>query len=81
MFFRALIKDFKDSSLQMHLANDGVVYKDQVKNLFLGREDQEDTTTGHCEKGVLIVIPLRLGIEKLNPIYHPALKVLVRGSI
>ena len=58
----------------MHVANDGCVYKDQIKELFLNPEDQEDSNVKGM-RGVLILIPLRLGLDKLNPVYHPALKV------
>ena len=60
----SLLSEYTDSSLQLYLAKDGVVYSDSVLDLLRNSK----------EKGLLVLIPLRLGVDKLNPIYYDALK-------
>ena len=73
---RVLVKEFKGSPLRIFLAQDGVIYKDQVKQVFTERDDDvEETSESQKPKGLLILVPLRLGLETLNPVYHESIKV------
>lgn len=58
------MKDFK-SKLCIYTAENGVVYKDSLLDAF--KEKDADS----C----LCLIPLRLGVERLNPLYYDALLV------
>ncbi|KAJ3031751.1 hypothetical protein HDV00_008139 [Rhizophlyctis rosea] len=64
----------KESTMALHVASDGVVYKDDVKRMFTASPSQDESTTSGKNKAVLILVPLRLGLDNLNPVYHSALK-------
>ncbi|KAF9924024.1 Cysteine protease atg4, partial [Modicella reniformis] len=64
---QALVHNFSGSGLNVYVTTDGVVYKDQV----------EETATQKNSRGfcnLLILATIRLGIDKLNPIYKDAIK-------
>jgi cysteine protease ATG4 len=52
------------STLKMRTFNDGIVYKDEVDAVF--EEDKNN--------GCLVIIPLRLGLKKLDKVYYPHIK-------
>ncbi|KAL7748306.1 Cysteine protease atg4 [Sorochytrium milnesiophthora] len=54
------------SGMQIHVAQDAIVYCDQVDKLF--------QTSGSAAAPVLVLIPLRLGIDTLNEQYFGAIK-------
>ncbi|KAI8594105.1 hypothetical protein BDZ88DRAFT_402591 [Geranomyces variabilis] len=66
---RALVKDQKDIPLTVHVATDGVVYQDAV---------QADCLPNDADYSewmpVLILIPLMLGVNEMNPLYHNGLQ-------
>ncbi|KAJ3180040.1 Cysteine protease atg4a [Geranomyces variabilis] len=66
---RALVKDQKDIPLTVHVATDGVVYLDAV---------QADCLPSDADNSewmpVLILIPLMLGVNEMNPLYHNGLQ-------
>ncbi|KAL2911351.1 Cysteine protease atg4 [Polyrhizophydium stewartii] len=65
---RVLVNDDPWSSMRVHVANDGVVYKNEIRTLLAKtREDGKPTS-------VLLLIPLRLGVDTMNPVYYPAIK-------
>jgi cysteine protease ATG4 len=59
-----LMADFK-CKLCIYTAENGVVYKESLLQAF------KEKDASAC----LTLIPLRLGVEKLNPLYYPALLV------
>ncbi|CAJ0633565.1 8993_t:CDS:10 [Entrophospora sp. SA101] len=65
---KALVENFSDAQLNVYIATDGVVYKNDVyktaQNNLLNKDFQS----------ILILISIRLGINNLNPIYNEALK-------
>ncbi|KAG0359609.1 hypothetical protein BC939DRAFT_501354 [Gamsiella multidivaricata] len=64
---KALVHNFPQSGLNVYVTTDGVVYKDQVN------EAAKDKKTGMFGS-LLILVTIRLGIDKLNPIYNDAIK-------
>ncbi|KAF9426416.1 Cysteine protease atg4 [Podila epigama] len=64
---KALVHNFPESGLGVYVSTDGVIYKDQVEEAAtLKKKDG----FGH----LLILVTVRLGIDKLNPIYNDAIK-------
>ncbi|KAG0056500.1 Cysteine protease atg4 [Gryganskiella cystojenkinii] len=64
---KALVHNFPESGLGVYVTTDGVIYKDQV----------EEAATLKKSGGfgnLLILVTIRLGIDKLNPIYNDAIK-------
>ncbi|KAJ1564956.1 Cysteine protease atg4, partial [Nowakowskiella sp. JEL0078] len=77
---KSLIQTHKDSSMGLHVCTDGGVYKDQVLETLL-KEENEEMRSLHVSganrkkyRPLLMLVPLRLGIDNLNPVYIPALK-------
>lgn len=66
-FFRALVHNYPESGLGVYVTTDGVVYKDQVEE---AATLKKSNGFGH----LLILVTIRLGIDKLNPIYNDAVK-------
>ncbi|KAL1915830.1 uncharacterized protein VTP21DRAFT_6218 [Calcarisporiella thermophila] len=64
---KALVTSYETSQLTVYSANDGVIYRDQIAKLSPGGF-----------RPLLILIPIRLGTDRLNPIYHHALKAYLR---
>ncbi|KAG0233331.1 Cysteine protease atg4 [Actinomortierella wolfii] len=66
---KALVDNFPDSGLSVYVTTDGVIYKDQV--------EETATMKGKSSFGhLLILATIRLGIDKVNPVYHNAIKNL-----
>ncbi|KAF9165745.1 Cysteine protease atg4 [Actinomortierella ambigua] len=64
---KALVDNYPESGLSVYVTTDGVIYKDQV--------EQTATMKGRSPFGnVLILATIRLGIDKVNPVYHNAIK-------
>ncbi|KAF9966458.1 Cysteine protease atg4, partial [Mortierella alpina] len=64
---KALVHNFPESGLNVYVTTDGVVYKDEV--------EEAATMKNKKEFGqLLILVTIRLGIDKLNPIYNDAIK-------
>ncbi|KAG0361755.1 Cysteine protease atg4 [Mortierella sp. AD032] len=64
---KALVHNYPESGLGVYVTTDGVIYKDQV----------EEAATLKKSSGfshLLILVTIRLGIDKLNPIYNDAIK-------
>ncbi|KAF8927870.1 hypothetical protein EDD21DRAFT_390441 [Dissophora ornata] len=64
---KALVHNFPESGLSVYVTTDGVVYKDQVEEAAIQKK------TG-LFGNLLILVTIRLGIDKLNPIYNDAIK-------
>ncbi|KAF9179441.1 Cysteine protease atg4 [Haplosporangium sp. Z 767] len=64
---KALVHNFPESGLSVYVTTDGVVYKDQVEEVATLKNKG---SFGH----LLILVTIRLGIDKLNPIYNDAIK-------
>ncbi|KAF9998221.1 Cysteine protease atg4 [Entomortierella chlamydospora] len=62
---KALVHNFPESGLSVYVTTDGVIYKDQV-------EEVMKKPGGFGQ--LLILVTIRLGIDKLNPIYNEAIK-------
>ncbi|XP_053959172.1 cysteine protease ATG4B [Anastrepha ludens] len=56
-------------SIVVHVAMDNTIVTDDIYSLCLENPNNEDTW-----KPLLLIIPLRLGLSDINPIYIPALK-------
>ncbi|KAF9357869.1 Cysteine protease atg4 [Mortierella sp. AD094] len=63
---KALVHNFPESGLSVYVTTDGVIYKDQVE------EVMKKKPGGFGQ--LLILVTIRLGIDKLNPIYNEAIK-------
>ncbi|KAJ3081894.1 Cysteine protease atg4 [Quaeritorhiza haematococci] len=72
---KVLIQHHKETDLTMYVATDGVVYKDELRTASTQSSKAEGDDDANSWKPLLILVPLRLGLENLNPVYHPALKV------
>ncbi|KAJ3321234.1 Cysteine protease atg4 [Boothiomyces sp. JEL0866] len=59
---RVLVQEDKLAQLTIHVSQDSILYKKQVYN------DLK-------EKSLLILVSLRLGVEDLNPLYQPLIKM------
>ncbi|KAI1303405.1 Cysteine protease atg4 [Mortierella claussenii] len=64
---KALVHNFPESGLSVYVTTDGVIYKDQVEE---AATQKKAGGFGH----LLILVTIRLGIDKLNPIYNDAIK-------
>ncbi|XP_059616855.1 cysteine protease ATG4B [Phlebotomus argentipes] len=64
---KKLLKYDDWSSLSIHVALDNVIYLDDIKELCCDDEDKS-------WKPLLLIVPLRLGINEINPIYIDGLK-------
>uniref|UniRef100_A0A1I8NR05 Cysteine protease n=1 Tax=Stomoxys calcitrans TaxID=35570 RepID=A0A1I8NR05_STOCA len=56
-------------SLMIHVAMDNTIVTDDILNLCLENPQNDDSW-----KPLLLIVPLRLGLSDINPIYIPALK-------
>ncbi|GJJ78600.1 cysteine protease ATG4 [Entomortierella parvispora] len=64
---KALVHNFPESGLGVYVTTDGVIYKDQV-------EEAATLKKAGGFGNLLILVTIRLGIDKLNPIYNDAIK-------
>ncbi|ORZ27501.1 hypothetical protein BCR41DRAFT_367824 [Lobosporangium transversale] len=64
---QALVHNFPQSGLSVYVTTDGVIYKDQVEEI---ATKKKTASFGH----LLILVTIRLGIDKLNAIYKDAIK-------
>lgn len=64
---KALVHNYPESGLGVYVTTDGVIYKDQVEE---AATLKKSNGFGH----LLILVTIRLGIDKLNPIYNDAIK-------
>jgi hypothetical protein len=55
----------------LYVANDGILIMDELKSTC----EQSDGRGKKSFKSVLILIPLRLGLDTLNTVYYDLLKV------
>ncbi|CAG8448086.1 873_t:CDS:2 [Funneliformis mosseae] len=69
---KALVEDYPAAQLSVHIATDGVVYKNEVYNA------AQNNRSGKDFQSVLILVATRLGTDKLNSIYYDALKAYFR---
>lgn len=64
------------STFLVHLATDCTVYKDDVEALFA--KGVGSMGSGACKQhSVMLLIPIRLGVDKVNPIYIENIKYLL----
>ncbi|KAF9111329.1 Cysteine protease atg4 [Mortierella sp. AM989] len=63
---KALVHNFPESGLSVYVTTDGVIYKDEVEEVMKKKQG------GFGQ--LLILVTIRLGIDKLNPIYNDAIK-------
>ncbi|CAG8533380.1 7841_t:CDS:10 [Ambispora gerdemannii] len=69
---KALVDNFPTAQLSVHVATDGVVYKNEVYKAARNNQNHQEF------QSVLILVAIRLGINKLNPLYYDALKAFFR---
>ncbi|TPX53176.1 hypothetical protein SeMB42_g00952 [Synchytrium endobioticum] len=79
---KVLVQHHKETNLSLHVANDGTMYKSDLASIWNSSKGSADTSTSptsntddtNTSNGVLILIPLRLGVDQLNPVYYSALQ-------
>lgn len=79
---RSLVQQYAPDSFCMYVPTDGVVCIDKVTLQCVQQRERgnhrvsinNDSYQEGSWRSVLILIPLRLGIEKLNPIYYKAIR-------
>jgi cysteine protease ATG4 len=74
-----LVNEQNFPDFTVYVASDGVVYKDQLSECCCGEVSTKELTEKKNEdregwKSVLILIPLRLGLDCVNTIYESSLK-------
>jgi len=78
-----LVKEFSPNNLRVHVCQDGCLYLDQLQRTATAthwpQTDEEEDDDGEERESsswapLLILIPLRLGLDKLNRDYLPVLK-------
>ncbi|CAG8443482.1 11459_t:CDS:10 [Ambispora leptoticha] len=65
----------KDCPLVIHVPTDNTIYRNDVISLATGESETELKSNW---KPIVTLLPIRLGIEKLNPNYSPNLKELFK---
>jgi len=65
-----LVGAHKSSNLCVYVSDDGAVYVDKVTKLA--------TSNGNTWRPVLIIVPLRLGLDTMNEIYYPSILEMFR---
>ncbi|TPX31071.1 hypothetical protein SmJEL517_g05490 [Synchytrium microbalum] len=68
---KVLVQHHKETDLNIHVASDGVIYRTDLTSIWA---KDGDPTQSPSPVSVLILIPLRLGLDQLNPVYFPALQ-------
>ena len=63
----SVLVNAEQTDLSLHVANDGTVIKSEIETLLQERVNGKT-------KPVLVLIPIRLGVDHLNPVYFPMLK-------
>ncbi|KAI8805731.1 hypothetical protein BJ742DRAFT_680726 [Cladochytrium replicatum] len=78
---KVLVNNEASSSLSIYVGNDGVLYTDEIRKELDRPLDRSDEPGGSTfvngaanRRSVLILMPLRLGVDNLNPIYYNGLK-------
>ncbi|CAG8511685.1 9226_t:CDS:10 [Ambispora leptoticha] len=69
---KALVDNFPTAQLSVHVSTDGVVYKNEVYKAARNNQNHQEF------QSVLILVAIKLGPNKLNPIYYDALKAFFR---
>ena len=64
-----MVENFSDAQLNVYIATDGVVYKNDVYKSAKNNHSNKDF------QSILILVSIRLGVSNLNPVYNEALKV------
>lgn len=70
---RSLVHKFGPDDICVHVPMDGAVYKDTVEKLCTSARSNNDKCPPQMWRSILILIPLRLGISKINPTYFEPL--------
>jgi cysteine protease ATG4 len=66
---RVLIQDDMHSNLNIHVSTDGILFKDKAL------QDLRKVDQNGNKRALFIMLNLRLGIDVLNTVYHPLIKV------
>ncbi|KAJ3152707.1 Cysteine protease atg4c [Irineochytrium annulatum] len=57
--------------MALYVATDGVIFNSEVREMCMQRREED----GKPEwRSVLILVPVRLGLDSLNPLYYPLIK-------
>ena len=76
--YRGLVTDFRPAEIAVHVAssNDGTVYENQVMES-IEKYTKAKSIPSKLDSfhPVLLLVPVKLGLDGLNSVYHPALKV------
>lgn len=74
---RVLVNDFKPGNMVCYTCLDGVIYKQEVDRLCWKEQNRSPTNidTSVEWRSVLLLMPVRLGIATINPIYISVLKM------
>jgi cysteine protease ATG4 len=70
---RSLVNSQRQFPIKVYVGMDNVVYKEEVLSLAL----ETDLTTW---TPLLLLVPLRLGVDNLNPLYYDAIKACFRSK-
>ncbi|KAI8841306.1 hypothetical protein BC829DRAFT_14316 [Chytridium lagenaria] len=73
---KVLLQNHKESPLALHVVNDGVLYLDELKVTCEQRSDDGK----RIWLPVLVLVPFRLGLDSLNPLYIPHVKFCFHSS-
>jgi cysteine protease ATG4 len=68
---KSLAQNDADCQLAVHVAQDGILFKNEARLEF-----SKTNEFGQTPKGLLILINILLGLDQLNPLYHPLIKVV-----
>jgi hypothetical protein len=67
--------------MALYVATDGVLYLDQIKEACTNSSDSRQSKGSTSWSPILLMIPIMLGLDLLNPIYFEPLKVNTCQSI
>ncbi|ELR19150.1 cysteine protease, putative [Acanthamoeba castellanii str. Neff] len=77
-----LLKEFSPSGLRAYVCQDGCLYLDQLRRTATAAhwplDEDDDEGQGKSWAPMLIMLPLRLGLDQLNEDYAPVLKETFR---
>ncbi|KAI9297231.1 hypothetical protein K502DRAFT_323397 [Neoconidiobolus thromboides FSU 785] len=83
LVIKSLVLDHEDIDLNVYINTEGTIYKSEILSPNLASSAYEGMSNSFNDKSItaeagftptLILLPIRLGVETLNSIYHVALK-------
>jgi cysteine protease ATG4 len=68
---KVLVHNDSNCTLGVHVSQDGMFFKNEARQEF-----EKKNEYGQKPSGLLILVNIRLGLDHLNPLYQPLIKVL-----